>query len=203
MTGHIKNIIFDFGGVIVDLDKQTAIDAFKELGFDAGNYIGDYVQSGVFSGLETGTMSEEDFYNFVCSEAGKTISGTAIRDAWNRMLTGIPLRRMQTIKRLRERYHVYMLSNTNRIHWEYSCRSLFPQEEWRPEDCFERIFLSFEMHLMKPDKEIFLRVVDEAGLIPEETLFVDDSAANCAVAWETGLNVFHSCRPDDWIETLK
>ncbi len=203
MMETIKNIIFDFGGVIVNLNKQAAIDAFNEIGFKAEEYIGEYVQTGIFSGLELGTMTEEDFDRFVCRQAGHEVGADTIRNAWNRMLTDIPLRRMKAIKRLRERYHIYMLSNTNRIHWDYSCRHLFPQEEWRPEDCFERIFLSFEMHLMKPDPEVFRHVLDATRVQPEETLFVDDSATNCTVAQDAGLRVFHSRRPDDWLEIIK
>lgn len=203
MMESIKNIIFDFGGVIVNLNKQAAINAFRQFGFHAEAYIGDYVQSGIFTGLELGTMSDSEFYDFVCRQTGRTLDDNTIQDAWNRMLTDIPLRRMQAIKKLRSKYHVYMLSNTNRIHWDYSCRHLFPQEEWTPADCFERIFLSFEMHMMKPGKDVFKHVLEEARLHPEETLFVDDSAANCAVAQELGLNVFHSQHPDDWIEVIK
>lgn len=199
----IKNIIFDFGGIIVDLDKQAAINAFKELGFHTEDYISDYAQSGIFSALESGALSDKEFYDFVRRQATRPIGEEAIRSAWNRMLTGIPVRRMQAIKKLRGRYHTYMLSNTNRIHWDYSCRYLFPRDTWTPTDCFDRIFLSFEIHLTKPGKDIFRHVLKEACLRPEETLFIDDSASNCTAAQELGLHTFHSQHPDDWAGIFK
>lgn len=203
MTEGIKNIIFDFGGIIVDLNKQAAIDAFRALGFHTEKYINDYVQAGIFSELELGLTSEEEFYAFVCRQAEKEIDHKVIRDAWNRMLTGIPARRMQAIKQLREHYRIYMLSNTNSIHWTYSCHTLFPSTGFRPEECFDRIFLSQEIHMAKPDPAAFRHVLDNAGLQAEESLFIDDSAANCAAAQTLGLKVFHSERADDWLEIIK
>ncbi len=269
MDKRIKNIIFDFGGVIVDLDKQAAIHAFEALGFDARAYINEYVQGGAFALLETGEISPEEFCTYVrkiagkqaqsgagaCSQAPALPSGSdlckiagkraqteprrslpsgsdlsqtkfsglalpsgsdlckeagteALRDeeifrAWNKMLVGIPARRIQAIRDLRTNYRTYMLSNTNAIHWAYSCRELMAPAGLKAEDCFDRIFLSFQMHLAKPDERIFRRALTEAGLKPEETLFVDDSYENCRTAERLGMQVFHSRKPDDWLHLDK
>lgn len=200
MTDLIKHIIFDFGGIIVDLDKKAATDAFAALGFEAEKYVDEYRQAGVFTGLELGDMSAEEFCACVRREATGAADSHAVCAAWNRMLTGIPQHRLQAVKSLRSRYDVYMLSNTNAIHWDFSVKKLFPQQEYSPEDCFDRIFLSFEMHLRKPEPAAFRHVLTETGIEARQCLFIDDSAENCAAARQIGLNAFHSQRSDDWLE---
>lgn len=199
---ELKNVIFDFGGIIVDLDKQAVIDAFGRLGFDVRPHVGRYVQSGVFAALETGRMSAEEFCDEVRRTSGHAMSDEEICRAWNCMLTGIPVRRLQFVRSLRPRFHTYMLSNTNPIHWDYSCHVLLADAGLRMEGCFERIFLSYQLHLAKPDPAIFGTVLAEAGLRPEEALFVDDSAENCRIAAASGLQVFHSCCPEDWMDFI-
>lgn len=203
MDKRIKNIIFDFGGIIVDLDKQAAVHAFEALGFEAHAYINDYVQDGVFALMETGDMSPDEFCTYVRKKAGADVKDEEIFRAWNKMLVGIPVRRVQTIRNLRTDYRTYMLSNTNAIHWAYSCRELMASTGLEMGDCFDRIFLSFQMHLAKPDERIFRKVLSEAGLKPEETLFVDDSSENCRMAESLGIQVFHSRQPEDWFSLLE
>lgn len=101
MDKRIKNIIFDFGGIIVDLDKQAAVHAFEALGFEARAYINDYVQDGVFALMETGDMSPDEFCTYVRKKAGADVKDEEIFRAWNKMLVGIPVRRVQTIRNLR------------------------------------------------------------------------------------------------------
>ena len=199
MNSRIKNIIFDFGGIIVDLDKQAVIHAFEALGVDVRPYVGDYVQRGVFSAMETGEMSSEEFFDYLRQQAGGFLSDDVIRQAWNRMLTGIPSCRLRLIRQLREDYHTYMLSNTNALHWTYSCDTLLKQSAFCMEDCFDRIFLSFQMRLMKPDVRIFRRVLAETCVQPSATLFIDDSLDNCRAAEQVGMCAFHSRTADDWM----
>lgn len=203
MDNSIKNIIFDFGGVIVDLDKQAAIHAFEALGFDVRAYINDYVQDGVFALMETGDMSPDEFCAYVREKAGSDVKDEEIFRAWNKMLVGIPARRVQTIRNLRTDYRTYMLSNTNAIHWAYSCHELMASTGLEMVNCFDCIFLSFQMHLAKPDDRIFRKVLSEAGLKPEETLFVDDSSENCKAAERLGIQVFHSRQQEDWFSLLE
>lgn len=204
----VKNIIFDFGGVIVNLDKEAVTDAFRALGFDVRNNISYYAQQGPFARLERGEQTETEFYRSLveeieCCPVGCVPSGSVtperIRDAWNRMLADIPSRRLRALLRLRRRYRVFLLSNTNIIHWDYACRNQFNWEGHRPEDFFERIFLSYKMHLAKPDPAIFRRALDDAGLTAGETIFIDDSEANCAAARSVGLQTYCPAQPDDWM----
>lgn len=204
----IKNIIFDFGGVIVDLDKDATAKAFRRMGFDVAGDIGMYAQNGPFARLELGEQREADFYRCLMEEANRyptdafssdAVTTERIRMAWNLMLAGIPHRRLQALLRLRRRYRTFLLSNTNSIHWNYACQELFAWENHCPEDFFERIFLSYEMHLAKPDESIFRRALSEAGIEPGETLFIDDSDVNCAAARRVGLQAYCPARPDDWM----
>lgn len=203
MDKRVKNIIFDFGGVVVDLDKQAAVRAFEALGFEARACIGDYVQDGVFALMETGEMSPEEFCAYVRGQVGTDVKDEEIFRAWNKMLVGIPVRRVRLIRDSRADYRTYMLSNTNAIHWEYSCRELMSPTGLKMEDCFQRIFLSFRMRLAKPDGRVFRKVLSEERLRPEETLFVDDSSENCRVAESMGMQVFHSRQPEDWFSLFK
>ncbi len=203
MDKRVKNIIFDFGGVVVDLDKQAAVRAFEALGFETRACIGDYVQDGVFALMETGEMSPEEFCAYVREQVGTDVKDEEVFRAWNKMLVGIPARRVRLIRDSRADYRTYMLSNTNAIHWEYSCRELMSPTGLKMEDCFQRIFLSFRMRLAKPDGRIFRKVLSEERLRPEETLFVDDSSENCRVAESMGMQVFHSRQPEDWFSLFK
>lgn len=200
MDKRIKNIIFDFGGIIVDLNKQAAVHAFEALGFNAGDYIDNYVQSGVFAAMEVGKMSTEEFCSFVCKETGQMLDCEDIRRAWNGMLVQIPVRRLQMIRSLRSQYRTYVLSNTNEMHWSYGAHELLASSGLKLEDCFDRFFLSYELGLAKPDVEIFRKVMSMADLSPEETFFIDDSVENCRVAESVGFHVFHSVQPEDWME---
>lgn len=200
---RFKNVIFDFGGIIVDLDRQAAVDAFEALGCRVAGSIGLYAQKGVFAALETGRMADAEFFGFVRTQAGRDIPDDDIRRAWNRMLVGVPRHRLQAVLALRPRFRTFMLSNTNALHWDYVREGLPVPGDIRLEDCFERMFLSFRMHLAKPDAGIFLRALSEAGLCPGETLFIDDSEENCRAAETLGMQVFHSRRTDDWVDFLR
>ena len=200
---EIKNVVFDFGGVVVDLDRDAAVSAFDALGFKASDYIDNCKQGGVFAALETGEMSREEFCACVCRLTGRRLSEQDVYDAWNKMLTGIPAHRLELIRSLRERYDTFMLSNTNSIHWDYACGTLLAGRDIKMEDCFKRIFLSFEMHLAKPNPQIFRVMLDEARLKAAETLFIDDSESNCRAAETAGIRAFLSQRPDDWTNLFR
>lgn len=197
----IKNIIFDFGGVIVDLDKERCLQSFEKLGIDARGCLGQYVQGGIFSRIETGTASVSEFFDALRDMSGrKDLDDGRLAAAWNSFLVGIPRERLDCIGRLKEKYRLFLLSNTNEIHWHYSVEDFFTCAGHTVDYYFNRIFLSYEMGLAKPDKAIFLRAVEESGVNPEETLFIDDSLDNCTAASSTGLRVYHSERGGDWLE---
>lgn len=201
MDKKIRNLIFDFGGVLVDLDKQQTIKSFAELGIDVQEHIRDYVQGGPFALLESGAATPQEFLDTLrqMSSAKEKPTDEQIAEAWNRMLVRIPERRLQALKQLREHYRIFLLSNTNIIHWDYSARYLFTVQGNCAEDYFDHIYLSCDLKLMKPGKEIFQEVLRQEQLEASETLFIDDSAANCAAASALGIQTYCPAEADDWL----
>ena len=104
---------------------------------------------------------------------------------------------------LRRRYTMYLLSNTNGIHWQWALEHAFNYQGHRVEDFFDRIFLSYEMKLVKPDEEIFRRVIAETGLTPSETLFIDDAESNCRAAQALGIRTYMPQLCEDWRPIFK
>lgn len=201
MDKKIRNLIFDFGGVLVDLDKQQTVKSFAELGIDVQEHIRDYVQGGPFALFESGAATPQDFLNILrqMSSAEEKPTDEQIAEAWNRMLVRIPERRLQALKQLREHYRIFLLSNTNLIHWDYSVRHLFTVQGCRAEDYFDHIYLSYDLKLLKPGKEIFQEVLRRERLEASETLFIDDSSANCAAASALGIQTYCPAEADDWL----
>lgn len=199
MNGAIRNIIFDFGGVLVELDKTRCIADFVRLGFhQAASWIDAYSQQGIFKELELGLIEPEDFCKEVRSLTGLNVPDTEIWAVWNQLITGIPAIRLEALIELRKHYRVFLLSNTNKVHWKYACQHYFPHAGYKVEDYFEQIFLSYELHQVKPGRDIFLCVLNQTEIKAEETLFIDDSAQNCETAHGLGLHTYQPKKGEDW-----
>lgn len=195
----IKNLIIDFGGVLIDLDRRRCIENFKKLGLsDVETMLDVCHQQGFFLQHEQGLITGVEFRNAIRKRIGKPITDTCIDNAWNSFLESIPAYKLDLLLKLREKYVVYLLSNTNDIHWEWSCRHAFPYKAFRVEDYFERIFLSYEMKMVKPDVAIFRKVLEETGIDAKETLFIDDSAENCRAAETLGIPTYTPKAGEDW-----
>lgn len=196
----IKNIIFDFGGVLVDLDRERCIEAFERLDVNVRDALGQYVQSGVFSGIESGEIDNEEFCDALRQISGRPeIKDRKILDAWNEFLVGIPSERLECLASIKDKYHLYLLSNTNRIHWALATNDLFLYKGRTVDFYFEKLFLSYKLGVTKPDSKIFKIAIKESGVKPKETLYIDDSEANCEAAAKLGLQVFHSKSEGDWM----
>lgn len=199
MDNNIKNLVFDFGGVLIDIDRQRCVDAFRALGFEqAEHLIGKYRQAGIFRDFELGDISSEVFCQSIRNEAGTPVEDEQIIEAWGRMLVGMAPEKLEKLLSLRSRYKVYLLSNTNVLHWHASLR-LFERDGHEVSDYFDDIFLSFEMHRNKPDRDIFQSVANRAGILPHETLLIDDSAANCETARSLGWHTHRVKDGTDWM----
>ena len=148
-------------------------------------------KNGVFSRFELGEISPEEFRDAIRKEADESLTDRKIDDMWNLMLLNIPREKLDLLLELRERYMVYLLSNTNQIHWDYAGEEMFNYRGFRADDFFEDTFLSFKMHLAKPDKAIYEKVMKEANILPEETFFIDDSETNCRAAAALGIQTHH------------
>ena len=192
MDKKIRNIVFDLGGVLVDLDFKAAINGLQKAGFaNVKEQLQAFDREGIFQKFELGEMSADEFRTAIRENSTVSLTDEEVDGLWNAMLLEVPREKLELILHLRGKYMVYLLSNTNSIHWDYVCKNAFNYRGFRVNDYFEETFLSYEMHLAKPDKAIFEKVLEEANLLPEETLFIDDSEANCKAASELGIHTHH------------
>ncbi|MDR1004014.1 MAG: HAD family phosphatase [Prevotellaceae bacterium] len=199
IDNNIKNLIIDFGGVLIDLDRRRCLDNFTKLGLpDVEVMLNEYHQQDFFLQHEQGVISSAAFRDEIRKRIGRQVSDRQIDDAWNSFLVGIPAYKLDCLLKLRTRYVVYLLSNTNAIHWQWACRHAFRYKGFRAEDFFEHIYLSYEMKLAKPDPAIFRQVLDETGIAPAQTLFIDDSIANCRTAEALGIRTYTPKAGEDW-----
>ena len=195
----IDTLIVDFGGVLIDLDRQRCLDRFNALGIPNVQAMLDVChQQGFFLLHEKGLITDAEFRDNIRKMAGVSVTDAQIDDAWNSFLVGIPEYKLDLLLELRRRYKVYLLSNTNEIHWQWSCLHAFRYKTFRAEDFFEHIYLSYEMKMAKPDADIFQKVLDETGILPNETLFIDDSEANCRTAEALGISTYTPKAHEDW-----
>ncbi len=201
---HIDAIVFDLGGVILNIDYQLPVKAFKALGIDDfSKHFSQAAQTKLLDDYETGRISSETFIEEVAKFVKPGTSEDQIRYAWNSILLDLPEKRLFSLEKAAENHRIFLLSNTNEIHIDefnsyllqtYSLPSLEP--------FLEKLYLSYEVGLRKPDKHIFEHVLSDAGLKPESTLFIDDSIQHIQSASELGINTYHLQHEDicDFLE---
>lgn len=195
----IKNLLIDLGGVLINLDRQRCIENFKRLGFqNVEELLTANELTGIFLEHEKGLITSADFRNGIREIMGKVVSDKQIDVAWNSFLVDIPTYKLDLLLKLREKYVVYLLSNTNEIHWKWVCKNAFPYRTFKAEDYFEKAYLSFEMGMTKPEPEIFKAVLEDAGIEAHETFFIDDSAINCQAAQQLGISTYTAKAGEDW-----
>lgn len=189
----IKNIIFDLGGVVIDLDRSKAVAALSALGIpDVNTLLGLYRQEGAFFKLETGHCSASEFFDCLrrmAVDAGaEAPTCRQIDKAFGEFLLGIPIQRLRRLRELREAgYRVYALSNTNPVMFHSQIAEFFRSEGLQTRDYFDGMVLSFEEGTCKPDEKIFQRLLRRYALEPEHTLMLDDGPANCEAARKAGM----------------
>jgi putative hydrolase of the HAD superfamily len=192
-THRIKNIIFDFGGVICNIDVTLTEHAFHKLGlqrFDKKKAVTD--TAGLFEQFETGRISPDDFRCQVRSHFGSSLSDQVIDEAWNALLLDIPPERIRILEGLRKNYRIFLLSNSNKIHYDHYLNDFRIRYGFQDFDAlFEKAWFSFNIGLKKPDPTIFKFVLQYSGLQPDETLFIDDTLIHVVSAQRTGLNAHH------------
>lgn len=192
MNSKIRNIIFDWGGVLLDLDTEGCIRAFEEAGAThVRQLLNGTNELGVFKKYECGEIDTPTFRRELCRLIGKPLPDAEIDRLWNSELLSIPQEKLELLLRLQERYNLYLLSNTNELHWEYGSSHAFMYQGRDIKTCFRQIFLSFRMKMAKPGPQIFHTVLQDAGLQAEETLFIDDAEVNCQAAASTGIQTAH------------
>ncbi len=196
---NIKNIIFDLGGVIITLDHERAVNRFLEVGVDnARELLDPYHQKGIFLELEEGTLSREGFYEALREESGKNISNENIDYGWFGFLKETPDYKLEMLEELRKKYNLYLLSNTNPIIMSWARTGDFSGKGKRLDDYFDKLYLSYELGVTKPDKAIFDHLISDSGINPAETLFIDDGAANIGMGKSLGMKTYQPKNGEDF-----
>ncbi len=189
---QIRNVIFDLGGVVLDIDFKRTDEAFRLLGLENFyDHISPTHISHLFEEYETGMIDDAAFLKEVAGLVGKEAEEEKIIDAWNALLLDFLPERIELLKRIKTRYRTFLLSNTNSLHYQEYQRRLFAAYSVRLEDLFEKTYYSHTARLRKPHAAIFELVLQENGLAPAETLFIDDTAANLPEARQLGIQVHH------------
>ncbi len=188
----IKAIVFDLGGVLVPLNREACIDAFRAIGVDGfANMLDKYVQGGFFLEYEKGLIDTDRFREIIKEsiedrEYAKNLDNSLIDKAMGAFLGPIAQFKLDLLIELKRSYPLYMLSNTNPIAIEV-VRPFFNYSNLKMEEFFNRLFLSYEMKMAKPDTDIFIKMIKEIGLPANEILFIDDAIANIKSAESVGL----------------
>lgn len=200
----VKNIVFDFGGVVVTLDHKNAVRKFGQLGLaDADKQLDPYTQGGIFGELESGKISANQFISELSKMCGRKLTFQMCLDAWLGYRKDLPERNLLTLRQLREEgYRLILLSNTNpfMMHWAQSTD--FDGMGNSVEDYFDALYLSYKIGTMKPDPAFFRHVLMNERIMPYETLFVDDGPRNVAAASQLGINTYCPINGVDWTEEI-
>lgn len=199
----IKNIIFDLGGVLLDIDYNLTRTAFEKAGVT--HFDDMYSQASadkLFQKLETGKITEDNFYKELNNSTGMHLSPEEIRNAWNAMLLSFRENSLTAIANLKGKYKLYLLSNTNFIHMEAFNKIYHSQpRSLRFDDYFNKAFYSCDIGFRKPDAICYEWVIDHLKIDAAETLFIDDSVQNIEAAKSVGMKTVHLV-PGDKIEEL-
>lgn len=200
---NIKNIIFDLGGVILNIDYDLSVKAFQNLGIQEFESLYSKTrQTNLFDALETGTISYADFRDEIRVIANKPLTNEQIDNAWNAMLLDLPIERINFLKKLKNKYRIFLLSNTNEGH--FNCYTNYLQSTFNInglDDLFENTYYSHAIGLSKPTPASFEYVIQKNKLLKTETLFIDDTIRHVEGARNVGLHGYH-LQPDEDIITL-
>jgi HAD superfamily hydrolase (TIGR01509 family) len=184
----IKNLIFDLGGVIIDLHVHKTREAFQALGMgETANWFVANQQASLLNAYETGKLSSEDFIAGINKESGLNISDEQFYKAWTTMLGKVKSERIHMLKELRDKYRVYALSNINAMH-AHACHTILQRDHdiFSFHEIFDLVFYSHEIGARKPEPEAWQKVLERTGILPEETLFIDDHLPNVEAAAALG-----------------
>jgi FMN phosphatase YigB (HAD superfamily) len=205
-NSRIKNIVFDLGDVILNIDVPLASSSFSKLsGKEQQEILTLFKEKELFRLFETGLVDEDAFRNMIRELLEfPDWSEEIIDTAWNSLLLDIPPARIDLLKDLSKNYRLFLLSNTSSIHIREVNKILHAASGVEKlDDLFEKVYLSYEMGLMKPNPEIYLQVMRESDLVAEETLFLDDNADNIAAASKLGIDTILVQKPVTILDYLK
>ena len=202
MSG-IKNIIFDLGGVLLDIDYNKTVSAFKEMGIERFEEMFSQLHAdAVFEQIETGHISDQEFHERIRALIPGPSSNEIIDSAWNAMILRFPKEKLEFLEEISGRYKLFLLSNTNSIHLQYF-RKIFTRDTGQPtlDSYFSKTWYSHLVGMRKPGKEIYEFVLQDGNLAASETLFIDDTQPNIEAAMQSGIKT-HWLLPGERIEEL-
>lgn len=191
---NITSIVFDFGGVVMDVDLLRTVEAFVNMGVSGISAEETQVGSGTFfEENERGAFTREEFWQKLRERAPvlNQYSDEDLHKAWDALLGDFDPKRIELLRTLRSGYRIFLLSNTNEPHRETFLRRFAEQIGGDMNALFEEAFYSDILGCVKPDHEIFEKVQEAAALVPAETLFIDDNPKNVAAARECGWHAYH------------
>ena len=203
MNTKIKNIIFDLGGVILDIDENIVYKELEKLGINVIELAHSKEFKEIMSKFDTGIYTAPTFRRKMKALVGQDKMTDQKFDAiWNAMLLDIPRERIEAIEQVKQHYKIFLMSNTNEIHYDLYVRDLQLRFGYKEFDAlFHKSYFSFAEHLEKPDPRFFELILDHEHLLPEETLFIDDTEANIKVAKSLGIHCYHISR-DELVRNL-
>ena len=188
---NIKSIIFDLGGVLLNISYQNAIEEFEKLGIENSSvFYSKKLQTNIFNLLETGEISENEFVK-VIKKSCKSVTPKQITYAWNSMLLDLPKNRINLLINLKKEYQIFLLSNTNEIHINKFKNIMGDAEYNKFYNLFNKIYYSHEIGMRKPNAEAFRLILDENNLKTKEVLFIDDSPQHIEGAKKLGMQIYH------------
>lgn len=199
----IKDIVFDFGGVLTTIDTERALQRFRDLGVEEPEqYINSYCQKGPFFELENGDINAEEFCRRLGQICNREITFEQAKEAWLGFLVEIHTTLLEHLQTQRGSYRLSVLSNTNPFIQSWALTKDFTPVGKSLADYFDMLFFSYRMHCSKPSREIYCKMLANGGMRAEETLFVDDSTKNIEAAREVGIRTLLVENGEDWREKL-
>lgn len=206
MKPMTTDVIFDLGGVLIDLDTPSMLRACERYGVDpqlffvparedsVATVCQGVASSPLVADYQEGLISTDELIASVLPHCPETTTAENIRETWNACLGDIPTERLDLIRRLRQQgYRTHLLSNTSDMHWRAIVARYFSREGYTPSDLFDQLFLSHEIHLSKPNPAIYRYVIEAIGVPAEQLLFVDDAKTNTDAAMDAGI-------PSRWLD---
>jgi len=191
-SSKIRNIIFDLGGVLLNINPLLSMSEFIKIsGLDQKELTKRLLSENIFKKFETGRLNDTQFRSELCRIMNIKASDSEIDRAWNILLLDFPQPRVELLKLLRKNYRVYLLSNTNSIHFEHYTREFYEKYGISMIDLFERVFVSHEIGIHKPDAGIYTHVLTNAEINASETLLIDDTIINIEAAALQGIKGIH------------
>jgi glucose-1-phosphatase len=202
---RIKNIIFDLGGVLINLAPKLTLEKFRKLGLsNIEDYYTQFRQTGLFDNLDKGRISNDEFIERLSELFPEPPAKEAVLDAWNTMILNFPEANAELLLKLKTRYNTFLLSNTNEIHLTYYFNELKNTYGVMDMSSFvHKEYYSCRINMRKPDQEIFEHVIRDNQLNPAETLFIDDTLQHVEGARKTGLIAHHLVESDGILGLLK